>query len=311
MKPPILPTLVLLFSLFHSLPAQEEGEAWHGDYATGVAEATEEGKDILLVFTGTDWIDISRRFYDEILRRPDFIDPVSEEFVLVKLEYPKDDKQPRQESARKRVLRDAYRVRGFPTVVLTDSEGRPFGFNGYQPVSPGEYAEMTMKMHAAREEGLAAAKEAADLSGAEKADKLSAGIPELPGSLAARFYREEMEAVVEADPDETLERTRTYRKMMADVDYGDEMQRLEQDVRWGEMIELTERFIDENELEGPALQKALLIKAGVQEKQGNTAGVIQTLLEIVKIDPETAFATDAQKQLDGFRAERLEEDLVP
>lgn len=284
---------------------------WHDNYEAGAAQAKEEDKDLLLVFTGTDWIEICEEFNREILTQEDFMETVSKEFALVKLEYPENNRLPREEATRKQFLRDAYQVRGFPTVVLTTAEGRPFGFNGYQPVSPEEYAEMTMSMHAANEKAQASLASADGLKGVAKAQALADGIPQLPGSMAARFYRSTLDEILEADPDTTLQATKSFKKMIADVEYGIEMQKLERDVQYGKMIELTENFVEENDLEGAALQKALMIKASVQQKQANTAGMIETWLEVVKIDPETTFGKQAQERLDKLRAEKLTQDLVP
>lgn len=301
--------LVSIGSCF--LNAQDEGAIWHETYAAGAAEAAETGKDLLVVFTGTDWIEICGIFDREILSQPEFVDAVTGKFALVKLEYPENNKLPREEAKRKQFLRDAYQVRGFPTVVLTDKNGRPFGFNGYQPVTPAEYAELTLEMEAVHREGLDMLEEAKTLAGPEKANAIAEALPTLPGGLAARFYRKELEEIVTADPEATLESTADFKKMMADLDYGIEMQRLERDVQWAKMIELTEAFIKDNKLEGAALQKALLIKSGVQQNQANMAGRIQTLLDLIKIDPKTNFARDAQAQLDALRAEKLQQELAP
>lgn len=306
----LLFSLLSIVFLLASATAQDTPE-WHDDYAVGAAEAKEKGKDLLLVFTGTDWIEMCEVFHREILTQPEFLDVVSEKFVLVKLEYPQNNRLPRQEATQKQFLRDAYGIKGFPTVVLTNFEGRPFGFNGYQPVSPEEYAETTMAMHANHEKRQAEIESSKSLEGVEKATALASGLPELPGNMTARFYREILEEILEADPENTLASTRSYRKMMADVDYGVAMQKLERDVRYGEMIELTEHFIAENALEGAALQKALMIKASVQKKQSNTPGMIETLLEVVKIDSKTKLAEQAQVTLDKLRAEKLTQDLAP
>lgn len=307
----LLPALFLVSIGSCFLNAQDEGSVWHETYAAGAAEAAETGKDLLVVFTGTDWIEICGIFDREILSHPEFVDAVTGKFALVKLEYPENNKLPREEAKRKQFLRDAYQVRGFPTMVLTDKNGRPFGFNGYQPVTPAEYAKLTLEMESVHREGLDMLEEAKSLTGPEKAAAIAEALPTLPGGLAARFYRDELKEIVAADPEATLESTANYKKMMADLDYGIEMQRLERDVQWAKMIELTEAFIKDNKLEGAALQKALLIKAGVQQNQANMAGRIQTLLDLIKIDPKTNFASDAQAQLDALRAEKLQQELAP
>jgi len=321
MTRPFLSVLVVFCWFGHS-PAQERGQEqgnaetfsasdWHTRYDSAVTEAKEEGKDLFLVFTGTEWIDICRRFEDEILKRPEFAEPVSEKFSLLKLEFPENNRLPKGEAKQKQLLRDAYRVRGFPTVILTDAEGRPFGVNGYQPATPTAYASQILAIERAHEQAQAAREAAEELEGLEKAEKLGESIPDLPGNLAARYYRDEMEAAMEADPNGALEQTARYRRLIADVEYSIRMQELAEDVQWGRMIELTDAYIRDNELEGGTLQKALLNKAGIQQRQSNTAGMIETLLRVVEIDPESGVGREAQRRLDQMRVERLQEDLAP
>lgn len=270
---------------------------WHRDYASAMNEARTENKKLLIVFTGTDWIEICGKFYDEILGDPAFIETVSGKFALLKLEYPKDNVLPREEAAQKAVLREAYRVRGFPTVVLTDAAGRPFGLNGYQPLAPKEYGEQILAINAVHEEGLEVAKKAAELSGGEKAKGLSRAIPDLPGALVARFYRPEIEAVLAADPEDLLKLAGPFRKLLAEADYSKEIQQLARESKWTEMIAVTDRHIASQKLEGEALQGALLNRAGFERRSGNEEAAAATLRQIVAIDSKSAPGEEAARLL--------------
>ncbi len=277
---------------------------WHRDYASARNEAKLEGKKLLIVFTGTDWIEICTKFYDEILGEPAFIDAVSEKFALLKLEFPKDNRLPREEAVQKALLREAYRVRGFPTVVLTDAEGRPFGVNGYQPLKPQEYAGQILAIAATHEQALAALREAESLAGLEKAEKLRAGIPDLPGALAVRFYRPEMEAILAADPEDSLKLAGPFGKLFAEMDYGREMQNLAREAKWEEAIAATDRHISEQKLEGGSLQTALLGRAAVERRAGQGEKSAATLREIIKIDPESEPGREAARLLERGQSEQ-------
>ena len=283
---------------------------WHSDYDSAVKEAKKEGKNLMLVFTGTDWIEICRVFYDEILSVPEFQEAVSEKFVLVKLEYPKDNRLPREEATRKQLLKDAYRVRGYPYVILTDEKGRPFGLNGYQPTTSDAYATQILSMAKAWEDRLAILEDAESMEGLEKAKRLIAGIPDLPGNLSARYFRKEMEEVIALDPDLSLKESQDFRSLIIDVEYSTEMQRLARDVQWGKMILLTDSYIRESKLEGPRLQKALLNKADVRRQQNNLSGRIETLLQVADVDPESRYGKEAIRQLEELRARKLQEQLT-
>lgn len=311
--PRLFPRFLWLVFALVAVPAQEARAIgiWHRDYASAMAEARAEGKKLLIVFTGTDWIEICAKFYDEILGDPAFIETVSEKFALLKLEYPKDSVLPREEAAQKAVLRDAYRVRGFPTVVLTDAEGKPFGLNGYQPLGAREYGDQILGIDAVHEENLAAVKGAGTLPGEEKARALARAIPDLPGALVARFYRPEMEAVLAADPDDVLKLAGPFRKLIAEADYSREIQQLARQSKWSEMIAATDRHITAQALEGEALQGALLNRAGFEKRAGLDEVADATLRRIIGIDATTAPGKEAARLLAGGSGVEEGTDTAP
>lgn len=302
---------VLMFGDMESR-AQESGEAvkWHTRYNPAVKEAKETNRKLLIVFTASAWVDICKVFEKDILSQEEFHGPISQAYVLLKLEFPRENRMERKIATEYQLLKDAYRVRGFPTVIVTDTEGRPFGMNGYQPITAAQYGGIMLAMLKGCEVRDRAFAEAEKLKDLEKAKKLVEGLPNLPGNLSARYYRNQMEEVIELDPQNETGKIETYRAQIDDVDYSAEMQRLATDVRYGEMLELTEEFIREQKLEGSRLQKVLLNKVNVQQRQKNTAGVIQTLLEVVDVDPESQYGKMARQQLDQMRARKLQEQLT-
>lgn len=299
MKCPRLILAALAIVLLHSSGGHaQELAVWHRDFPTAVAEAKAKGKKLLIVFTGTDWIEICQKFHDDILAQPAFMESVSGRFTLLKLEFPKDNMMPREEAAQKNFLREAYRVRGYPTVVLAEADGRPFGMNGYQPLPPAEYAAQIRKIDAAHEASLAALKEAGALEGLEKAKQLRRGIPDLPGALTARYYRREMEEIIANDPEDTLEVRDSFSKLISEADYGRKMQELGKESKWAEMVAATEVFIKENKLEGEALQRALFNQASLHRRMEDIDREKAVLQQIVTIDPESEAALAATEQLE-------------
>jgi len=286
-------------------------DAWTDNYRTALARARGENKDLLLVFTGSDWIKICGAYDRDILFQPDFVNGIADSFVPVRFDFPKETKLPAQQKARNQMMMRAYRVAAFPTLVLTDTQGRPYGINGYQPVTPAEYAKVIQAMKATGEVRDDLFSKAAQASGVEKASLLAKAIPKLPGSLAGRFYRPELEAIIENDPENETGKVPVAQRLLADVDYSDQMEKLKAGVQWSKMIELTDSYIEEQKLQGAALQQALFNKVGVYKDQANTEAMARTLLEIVKIDESTQHAKNAQKILDGMRARVLEEQLSP
>ena len=296
-------------------PSQAQNEAgvglWTKNYETAIAEAKSAGKDLILVFTSNSDVKICQVLDRDILNQPAFTGPMSEKYTLVRLNFPREKMdQPINEKVQNDLLKRAYRISGFPTVIATDTEGRPFGMNGYQPVKPDEYAATMLSMRETkkrRDEKFAVAKA---VGGLEKAKLLAEGIPVLPGNLMGRYYRPQMEALVENDPNNETGVVEKYSRILADVTYSQQMEVLGNDVQWGKMVKLTDRYIIDNKLESVEKQRALMNKFGVQRRQKDIANSIATLIEVVKIDPKSASGKQAAKVLENLRAQKLQEDLL-
>jgi len=324
---PIAFTLVL--SLAFALPrfgeAQESGSpeparaapgegvegAWLDSYNEGVMQAEKEGKDLLLLFTGTDWIEMCEIFFRDVLSQSGFVEPVRERFVLVKLEYPEDNRFPaerRQEAAQLQLLRDAYRIPGFPTLVISDVQGRPFAFTGYQPIGAQQYAAMCLVLAETKSRRAAALEAAEKLEGPRRTEAIARGIPELPGNMGARFFRKEIEAAIAADPQNESGFVDDFRRLIADVDYANAMHRLGREKEWAFMIELTNRYLSEHEFSSRQRQAVLLHRYGAEEKLRDWESAIRTLLAIVETDPESDLGKKAAGVLAEWRRNKIAAD---
>ncbi len=285
--------------------------AWHVDYQAARKKAIEQGKHLLLLFTGSDWIPLCRIFDRDILNQPDFIEAATEKFVLVRFDFPKEKRLPPPVAAQNQMFMRAYRVSAFPTLFLTDTDGRPYGINGYQSVTPANYGKIITDMRqmgALRDQYFEKADQA---TGVEKAKMLVKGVPDLPGNLSARYYRPQLETIIANDPSDETGKVEKCKRLIADVEYADRMQKLEQQVEWSKMLDLTDAYIRENNLQGTERQQAMFNKVGVFQKQGNLPEIVRTLLEIVSIDEKSPQGQRAQASLDRLRTHKLEEELSP
>lgn len=294
-------------------PGENDSDSlvWLADIDNAVEEAKKSGRDMLLVFTGTDWIDICKKFDNDILSNLEFTGPVSKDFVLVKLEYPKvPAKLPGRLETQNKFLKKAYRVRGFPTVLLADEMGRPYAINGIQPLPAKDYGEMVLRIFQAKQKNFDVMKSADKLSGLESATALAKSIPKLPGNLSARFYRPEMDSVIADDPENKTGVVPAYKRLIVDVVYSKQMSKLAGKSEWSKMLSTSDSYISLHGLKGATKQRVLMNKVGVYQRLKNVEGVIGTLLEVVNADPESKMGRNAQKALDKFRADKLEQELL-
>jgi S1-C subfamily serine protease len=125
---------------------------WPQDLAVAKGQAARDGKDILLVFDGSDWCGYSKRLAQQVLLTPTFRRRASEQFVLVFLDFPrgKEAQAKVQDAARNARLEKQFGVEGFPTLILADAQGRPYAVTGYHEFGPEEYSAHLLKLQEIR-----------------------------------------------------------------------------------------------------------------------------------------------------------------
>lgn len=180
---------------------------WTSDYAGAGKQATQEKKDLLIDFTGSDWCAWCIKLRKEVFEKEPFDTGVKDQYVLIELDYPKDKTRLAAGVAEQNEgLLKKYPIKGYPTVLLCDAEGRPFAATGYQPGGPEAYLkhlETLQAKKAARDKGF---EEAAGKSGVEKAKQLIATLDalELEPDMIQNWYGDIAEQIKAADPaDET------------------------------------------------------------------------------------------------------------
>ncbi len=103
--------------------------------------AETENKHVFIHFTGSDWCGWCMKLKDEIYSKQPFIDYVSENLVMVKIDFPKKIKQSEEIKQYNRSLAQKYQIRGFPTVLLLNPNGEIIGKTGYQRGGSEKYVE--------------------------------------------------------------------------------------------------------------------------------------------------------------------------
>ncbi len=117
-------------------------QQWTSSYAEAQALAQQDGKSIVLVFSGSDWCAPCIKLDREIWQDASFQEQAGKEFVFYRADFPrkKDNQLDPALATENAQLAERYNQRGsFPLVVVLDAEGRLLGQTGYQKLSPGEY----------------------------------------------------------------------------------------------------------------------------------------------------------------------------
>jgi len=98
-------------------------EGWMTDLDKAIEQAKTESKPVLVEFTGSDWCPPCIAMRKNVFSKKEFITAASEKFILVELDFPRGDKEL---AAKNKPHAEKYKIEGFPTVVLLDSEGKEF-----------------------------------------------------------------------------------------------------------------------------------------------------------------------------------------
>lgn len=107
---------------------QSGGSHVHGDWGTdlpaALSEAKNDGKLVLLDFTGSDWCPPCMMLHDKVLSTQPFVDYAKNKLVLVELDFPSGKKQAPALAKANDALKKRFKIEGFPTLIVLDSNGK-------------------------------------------------------------------------------------------------------------------------------------------------------------------------------------------
>ncbi|MEM1355232.1 MAG: thioredoxin family protein [Planctomycetota bacterium] len=279
------------------------GEGWTQDFAGAQQTAETEDKDLLLDFTGSDWCGWCIRLNEEVFSHDEFKQYAAENFVLVELDYPRAVEQSEEIKAQNAELKDKYQIRGYPTIFLTDAEGRPYAQTGYQAGGPDAYVahlEELKKVRMERDEHLSAAAEA---EGVDKARHLHAALQVLGDDMALAHYKPTVEQIMELDAENQAGLKGHYQDLYVAQEQSAELQSIMQSARQNpEMtIEKIDIFLGQEGILTAVKQEALAGKSQIQMfilQDKVTAK--QTLQAAIDVDPESEMAAMLQGAMERF-----------
>ena len=212
--------------------AAKKGEfVWQTDMKKAQELASKEDKDLLINFTGSDWCSWCIKLKQEVFSKEEF-EKAHEKFVLVEMDFPQDKSIiPPEIQKQNEAWSQKLSIEGFPTVVLADQEGRPFGKMGYMPGGPPAFlAELdkSQKSRVLRDEKLAKAKSA---NGLEKAKLLASALDEIPANYHLPSYRAEVDEIIALDADDKGGLKSRFEKAVHEAEARERLQEFSQELQ--------------------------------------------------------------------------------
>ena len=109
---------------------------WLTDLPKAQAKAKEEKKLVMLDFTGSDWCGWCIKLNKEVFSKPEFAEYASKNLVLVEVDFPRTKKLSAELKKANAALQEKYKIQGYPTIIVLNSDGKKVGELGYEPGGP-------------------------------------------------------------------------------------------------------------------------------------------------------------------------------
>lgn len=133
----------VLFLLFFT--ALGYSQNWKSSFEEAKNQALAENKNIVLVFSGSDWCAPCIKLEKTIWKSEEFKKEAEQNWVIYKADFPKKKANALavELTASNRKLAEQYNKAGnFPLVLLLDKKGNVLGITGYKNVTPQEYIQI-------------------------------------------------------------------------------------------------------------------------------------------------------------------------
>lgn len=138
---PVMKFLFLSIITFFSFAAK----AQELDLSTAEADAKENNRNILLVFSGSDWCIPCIKMEKQIFEKESFTDYAKQHLVIMHADFPRLKKHqlPKEQEKRNLKLAEKYNKQGsFPYTVLLDAQGKVLkAWDGLIASSPEDFVK--------------------------------------------------------------------------------------------------------------------------------------------------------------------------
>jgi thioredoxin-related protein len=285
--------VVVLSALLVSAKAND---LWTEDFEAAKKRAAAEQKDLLIDFTGSDWCGWCIRLQKEVFTQDPFKKAAPEKFVLVELDFPQGKSLSAAVKTQNEKLQKEYGVEGFPTIFLTDAEGRPYAKTGYREGGPEGYLKHLEELAAARQARDKNWKQAQTAQGLEKAQFLAAGLKVLDEDLVAQFYQPVVEQIRTLDPEDQTGTAAVFAFKARLVEFGQSLAKLAEKGDSSVFLPEAEKFLDSEKKVGSRQRQQVYMGLLRYYRPPNDLDtVLQLMRKVEGLDPASQEGQDAGK----------------
>ncbi|MCH9627456.1 MAG: hypothetical protein S4CHLAM2_10960 [Chlamydiales bacterium] len=120
----------LALTFFSSAHASLE---WKENFSKAIDESAEDGKPLLLFFTGSDWSGLAMKMKKEVLDSQAFQEKARTHFHCLQIDFPKHKALGDEQTSQNTVLKQRFGVEELPLLLVLDSKEREIMRMGYFP----------------------------------------------------------------------------------------------------------------------------------------------------------------------------------
>ncbi|PZX93471.1 thioredoxin family protein [Flavobacterium aquariorum] len=135
----------LIYFIFLISTAFGYSQNWNTNFEEAKAKAEKENKNILLVFSGSDWCGPCIKLEKVVWKSPEFQVEADKNWVIYRADFPnkrKNQLAPDMVETNNK-LAEKYNKNGiFPLVMLLDPKGKVIGMTGFKNVSAQDYIKL-------------------------------------------------------------------------------------------------------------------------------------------------------------------------
>jgi len=292
------------------------GDGWTSDFEGAKTQARAEGKDLLLDFTGSDWCGWCIKLRKEVFDTEVFKDTIHDDFILVEVDFPRDQSLVTEEvRAQNAALQKEYSIPGYPTIFLTDAEGRPYAQTGYQQGGPEKYLEHLETFRKAKEERDGLLKRAEEAIGVERAKLLDQALEITEPGLIMPYYADLVDEIIELDADGEAGLKQKYSALLAQHEIQavcagleQEFQKLANQGQWDEVIAHLEAAVLKHEGSNTVAHHAHFFKAIALLEKKEFDQALAALDASEQAEPEGRFVQVLPKIREAVEKQRAAPD---
>lgn len=128
----LVASLLLVAPAFAELP-------WMTDLPKALEKAKAENKLVLMDFTGSDWCGWCIKLKKEVFSTPEFAEYAKKNLVPVEVDFPRKKAQSAEQKKANAELQKKYKIQGYPTIIVLNSQGKQVGELGYEAGGPKNF----------------------------------------------------------------------------------------------------------------------------------------------------------------------------